>query len=95
MSQFTLMAHITAATKDDPILADEIATLAAATRREAGCLRYQVCRDVSDASCWLIYEVWDSLAHWQAHLETAHLLHFKESILPAHGTLTVDKYPSI
>ncbi|MCV6547619.1 MAG: antibiotic biosynthesis monooxygenase [Cohaesibacter sp.] len=91
MSQFVVVAHITANPDRAAVMATEIGVLAEATRLETGCQCYQVCRDDEVFGTWLIYEIWESKSHWMAHLETPHLQYFKTEILPKYGSLTVDK----
>jgi len=44
--------------------------------KEAGCLRFDVCRDAEDPSRLLLYEVYSDAAAFQAHLQSAHFRRF-------------------
>jgi (4S)-4-hydroxy-5-phosphonooxypentane-2,3-dione isomerase len=39
---------------------------------EAGCHRFDVCRDPGDATLFFLYELYDDEAAFQAHLASAH-----------------------
>jgi len=43
------------------------------TRKEKGCLSYDLNRDAKDPNRFLVYERWKSLADLEAHLKTAHI----------------------
>lgn len=52
-----------------------------ATRKEKGCLTYDLNRDSQDAQRYTVYERWKSLADLEAHLKTAHIKALRE-VLP-------------
>lgn len=91
MPAFVVIAQIETAAENASDMAAEIAVLSVATRAELGCQHYQVCRDVESVGVWLIYEIWQSEAHWRAHLETPHLLRFKTEVVSKLGVLTAKK----
>ena len=41
---------------------------------EAGCHRFDVCRDPADPTAFFLYELYDDEAAFQAHLRTPHFL---------------------
>jgi len=43
------------------------------TRKEKGCLEYDLNRDTKDSTRYLVYERWKSLADLEAHLKTPHI----------------------
>ncbi len=45
----------------------------APTRKEAGCIAYDLNRDLKEDTKFYIYERWRSLAALQSHLETPHI----------------------
>lgn len=49
--------------------------LLAPTRREPGCLRYELVEDPDDPHRLTFIETWQSAAHLDAHLRTPHLEH--------------------
>jgi quinol monooxygenase YgiN len=46
--------------------------LVAETVKEAGCKRYECARDLRDDRCFLMLETWESQAHLDAHMQSAH-----------------------
>ena len=48
----------------------------AATRKEKGCIAYDLNRDNKDANKYYVYERWQSLAALEAHLQTEHIKTF-------------------
>ena len=47
----------------------------APTRREAGCLHYDLHRADDDPGLFFFHETWASVDHHRAHLDTLHLRH--------------------
>ena len=45
----------------------------AATRKEKGCIAYDLNRDLKDATKYYVYERWQSVAALEAHMETEHI----------------------
>ena len=41
---------------------------------------------------FMLYEVWQSEAHWRSHLETEHLVKFKRIASADNLLMTVEKY---
>jgi len=48
-------------------------------RDEPGCLRFDVIQDANDANRIWLYEVYEDEAAFQAHLQSPHLLKFRET----------------
>ena len=46
--------------------------LAAQSRKETGCVSYEVLKDMSNAEIFVLVEEWTSLAALEAHNKTAH-----------------------
>ncbi len=66
-------------------LADFIAATlknAAATRQEAGNLRFDVLQRSDDPQAFTLYEVYHDEAGFKAHQQTAHYLTWKETVAP-------------
>lgn len=67
-----------------PISASEraataLAELAEQTRRERGCLRYVVARDLADKGCFHLSELWEDIDALAAHFATPHMAAFSAS----------------
>jgi len=63
-------------------LAGALQNLVTPTLAETGCLNYDLHRDLEVPGRFLFYENWETRAHWEAHMETPHLKHHKETSGP-------------
>jgi len=66
------------------LLEAEIRALLSPTRREEGCLQYDLHHSLEHPSQFLLHEVWASRAHHTAHTKTPHFLRWdarKDSLL--------------
>ena len=73
----TIVARIKAKPgKEDP-LATVLAKLVAPTLIEAGCLQYDMHRDLEDPGNFLFFENWATRDQWLAHMESPQLLAYK------------------
>lgn len=66
------------------LLEAEIRALIAPTRREEGCLQYDLHHSIDQPSLFLLHEVWATRAHHTAHTKTPHFLRWdarKDSLL--------------
>lgn len=69
----TLIVQLRAREGQETILEAELRGLAGPTRKEDGCLRYDLYRSVDTPGALLLYEVWESR---EAHTEHTHSPHF-------------------
>ena len=53
------------------------AQAAASLEREAGCLRFDVCESVGDPDRFVLYEVYEDDAAWDAHPHTEHFARWR------------------
>ena len=67
-----LAARLTAAEGNEDRVAELLPQLAAASRAEPGCRHYQPCRDPEDPRSFLIFEVYDDAAAFEAHGASEH-----------------------
>ena len=66
------------------LLEAEIRALLAPTRKEEGCLQYDLHHSLDNVSLFLLHEVWATRAHHTAHTKTPHFLRWdarKDSLL--------------
>ena len=52
----------------------------AETRKEEGCIVYDLVRDAFDQCKFMFYEEWETKGHLEAHMKTAHFEVFAGSI---------------
>lgn len=74
MSAHIVVATIHARPGCEAALEASLAALVPPSRAEAGCLRYDLHRDVNDALTFVYLEAWESVAVHQAHMRTPHFL---------------------
>ena len=63
-------------------LAHALQNLVAPTLAEAGCLNYDLHRDLEVPGRFLFYENWETRPHWEAHMESDHLRHHQKTSGP-------------
>jgi quinol monooxygenase YgiN len=61
-----------------------VLNLAAQSRKETGCVSYDVLQDMSNAEIFFLIEEWTSVAALDAHNKTAH---FHEAVSKSHPLL--------
>jgi quinol monooxygenase YgiN len=76
MSKVTNLAFIRARSGRSEELGARLGRLVAPSRREPGCLRFDLHRADDDPDLWMVYETWRSPAARQAHYASAHLRAF-------------------
>lgn len=70
----TLIVILRAKPGQEPLLEAELRALIAPTRREEGCLTYDLHRATEIPGAFLLHEVWASREHHRAHINTPHFL---------------------
>jgi len=51
-----------------------------ATRKEKGCLAYDLNRDTKSPTAYMVYERWQNITALEAHLKTAHIVKLLETV---------------
>jgi quinol monooxygenase YgiN len=80
----TLLVILRPREGQDVFLEAELRALIGPTRKEDGCLRYDVFRSSEGPAAYLLYEIWESRNHYTAHTKTDHFLRWnarKDSLL--------------
>ena len=70
----TLIVLMRARAGHEPFLEEELRALVAPTRKEEGCLQYDLHRGADGNGAFLMHEVWESREHHTAHTKTDHFL---------------------
>jgi quinol monooxygenase YgiN len=86
----TVIASFQARPGKEAELRSALIGLLAPTRKEAGCLNYDVHHSTDDPAKFLFHENWTSKAHLDAHLQSAHV----KALLPRVDDLCV-AFPQI
>ena len=82
----TLLVILRPREGQDIFLEAELRALISPTRKEDGCLRYDLYRSAEGPAAYLLYEIWESREHHAAHTKTDHFLRWnarKDSLLTA------------
>ena len=82
----TLVVIVRAKEGQEPLLEAELRALVAPTRREEGCLQYDLHRSTELPGQFFLHEVWETREHHTAHTRTPHFLRWnarKDSLLAA------------
>ena len=82
----TLIVLLRAKPGQEPLLEAEIRALLTPTRREEGCLTYDLHRSLETPGAFLLHEVWATREHHRRHTNTPHFLRWdarKDAILAA------------
>ena len=58
----------------DMMLEAELRALLTPTRKEDGCLRYDLHRSIEGPGAFLLHEIWETREHHTAHTKTDHFL---------------------
>lgn len=80
----TLVVTLRAKEGQHLLLEAELRALVAPTRKEEGCLHYDLHRGADQPGTFLFHEVWESREHHAAHTRTPHFLRWnarKDSLL--------------
>jgi len=85
----TLMVLLRPREGQDIFLEAELRALIGPTRKEEGCLRYDLYRSSEGPAAFLLYEIWESREHHVAHTKTDHFLRWnarKDSLLTSRDS---------
>lgn len=61
------------------------------TRKEKGCLLYELHQDLDNPNILMFYEIWETREAWKAHDNKQHILDFKKAIKGSVDNITVHK----
>jgi quinol monooxygenase YgiN len=76
--QVSVLARVKAREGREDEVRRECLALVAPSRRETGCINYDLHRSADDTTLFLFYENWTSREDLEKHLLTAHALRFDE-----------------
>jgi len=83
--RITVVAHVRAKAGKEEELKKVMLSLIEPTRKEAGCLRYELYQNTEDAADLTFVEDWESDAALDAHMQTPHFLAAVAQIPPLAG----------
>lgn len=73
MAKLTIVANITAKSKNINLVKTELIKLIDITRMEEGCINYDLHQNNDNSAHFMFFENWESRELWQAHMEGQHL----------------------
>ncbi|QLE86561.1 antibiotic biosynthesis monooxygenase [Shewanella sp. Scap07] len=73
MSQLTIVANIIAKEAHIELVKAELLKLIDTTRKEPGCINYDLHQDNQSPAHFVFYENWQSRELWQTHMGNTHL----------------------
>jgi quinol monooxygenase YgiN len=77
---FALLVRFEAKPGAGPRIETAFARAIAATRRESGCMAYDLNRDTKAPARYVVYERWQNVASLEAHLSSAHIAALRSEI---------------
>ena len=76
MTKIVVLARIKARQDSTETVKSELLKMVEPTRKEAGCITYQLHQDIEDPSVFVFYEIWQSAASLERHKDTDHYRHY-------------------
>ena len=89
--QLTIVARIEAEKDRIEMVKSELIKLIEPTRKEEGCLQYDLHQDNDNPEIFLFYENWESRELWQRHMNNDHLAAYMEATEGAVANFVVNE----
>lgn len=80
MTQVTVVAQVTARREAVELVKSELLKLIEPTRKEIGCITYNLHQDSANPELFIFYETWENLHCLENHMKTAHFLHYVAAV---------------
>lgn len=91
----TIVARIEAKPEHIKRVKTALLKLIEPTRKEAGCLQYDLHQDNENPEVFVFYENWQSRALWQTHMNNDHLRRYMEETEGAVTSFTLNEMSKI
>ena len=95
MSKLTIVADITAKPESVELVKAELEKLIPITRKEEGCIQYDLHRDNDDPNHFMFYETWTSRDLWQEHMNAPHLVEYMKATDGAVAEFTLHELTQV
>lgn len=95
MSNITVVAKIVVKKDSVEAARAELFKLVPPTRKENGCIEYNLHQDTSDPSIFLFYETWESAAAIDTHINTDHYKTYAKALAGVLEEKVVNKMTRI
>jgi quinol monooxygenase YgiN len=76
MSKLTVVAKVVAKQESRENVQRELLKLIKPTRKENGCIEYNLHQDNEDPAIYIFYEIWENSACLESHMNTDHFKNF-------------------
>ena len=80
MSNLIVVATVVAKKEFVEIVKSELLKLVPPTRKEAGCIEYNLHQDNEDPAVFVFYETWGSLASLENHMNSEHFKNYVNAV---------------
>lgn len=91
MSKLTVLARIVAKKESVEAVHGELLKIIGPTRKEDGCISYNLFRDNEDPAVFVFFENWESAGHLEDHMKTAHFKALVDAIGGITEEITINK----
>jgi len=95
MSVLTIVARIEAHPERVELVKSELLKLIEPTRKERGCLKYDLHQDNERPELFMFYEGWESKALLQAHLGSRHIEAYLKAVDGAIASFVISEMTKI
>ncbi|MFS4494618.1 putative quinol monooxygenase [Maribacter sp. 2308TA10-17] len=95
MSKLTLIARIFAKEEKRELIKSELIKLIAPTRKEEGCINYDLHQDSENPNLFVFHENWESKALLEKHLASAHIAEYMKATEGAVEKFTLQEMTQI
>jgi len=95
MSSLTIVAKILAKSEKQELVKDELMKLIIITRKEEGCINYDLHQDNENPNLFLFYENWENRELWQKHMNGTHLTDYMKATDGAVEEFTLNEMSKI
>lgn len=93
--KLTIVAKILAKDGKAELVKGALIKLIDTTRKEAGCINYDLHQDNENPNLFLFYENWESRDLWQEHMKNTHIAEYKETTEGAVEDFTLHEMTEI
>lgn len=89
MALLTIVANFRAQPETVDLVRTELGKLLPVSRKENGCIQYDLHEDLKDAGHFLLYETWESRALWEHHVKAPHIAAFLKATKDTELKITI------
>jgi len=93
--KLTIVARIIAKPEKRELVKSELLKLIDITRKEKGCINYDLHQDNENENLFLFYENWESRELWQTHMNNTHLAEYIKATDGAVEDFTLNEMTQI